>query len=171
MPPELATSLVASETDRLGQAEALVRAYCGWHIAPSRADVTETVRALDSRTVLIPSMHVTGVTSVTDAGGIIADTDYEWSSSGILTRTVGSWTSGDITVAFTHGYDAAPAEVAGVVQAVAQRAVNNPGSVPQEQVGPFGSTNSQVGSGQAPALALLDAEKAAIDRYRLPSMP
>lgn len=170
MPAELAASLAVTEADRLLQAEALVRAYCGWHIAPLREDVEVTVRGDGGSVLMLPSLHVTAVTAVVQDGStLVADTDYTWSEAGVLTSYY--WGTGPVTVTFSHGYAAPPAEVTAVVQAVAQRALDNPGSRPRDQVGPFAESFSQVGFNQAPALALLDAEKDILSRYRIPSQP
>lgn len=170
MPAELATSLVATEAERLEQAEALVRAYCGWHIAPSRTDVEVTLIGDGSSVLVLPSLYVTAVSELTQGGtALVADTDYAWSESGVLTSYY--WGTGSVVVTFTHGYAEPPADVTAIVQAVAQRALDNPGSRPREQAGPFADTFSQSGFNQAPALALLDAEKAILDRYRIPPRP
>ena len=163
---ELAASLVATDSDRLLQAEALVRAYCRWHIAPSRSG--ETYRLQEAGPlILLPSLHVTAV-SVTDAAGETVDpATYTWSEPGVVRAACGWWAAGT-TVTYTHGYDYPPAEVTGVVQAVGQRAFDNPGSKPREQTGPFTDTYSQAGLNQAPALVLLDAEKTILDAYRIP---
>lgn len=168
MPAELATTLTATEAERLMQAEALVREFCGWHIAPSRTVTVELVSA-GGTALLLPSLEVTAVTAVRDVDGDTPETLTGWKVRrfGILYRSLGWPTGHEIEVDLTHGFTAAPAEVQGVVQAVAQRAVNNPGSKPREQVGPFGDTYSQAGFNQAPALTLLDAEKMILGRYRL----
>lgn len=171
MVAELATSLSSSEADRLEQAEALVRGYCGWHIAPSRAGVEHTFQAVASNVLLLPSLHVTAVTEITENGVALDPDGFSWTEAGVLTRGCWSWSTGPITVTFTHGYTTVPPEVVGVVQAVAQRAVDNPGSRPRAQAGPFADSYSQVGFNQAPALALLDAEKTILDRYKLPPRP
>ena len=157
MAAELATTLVATDADRLEQAEALVRAYCGWHIAPSRGG-SETFDAIADNVLLLKSLHVTAVASVTENGTTVDPSDYSWTEAGVLTRRCWSWATGPIVATFTHGYDVPPPEVAAVVQAVAQRAFDNPGSRPRAQAGPFADSYSQVGFNQAPALALLDAE-------------
>lgn len=171
MPAELAASLAATEADRLMQAEALVRGFCGWHIAPSR---TETVTLLGNGTpiLLLSSLYVTAVSSITEDGVALTLTDdYRWSPAGVLTR-VGHWAhTKAVVVAFSHGYTTPPAEVTAAVQAVAQRATDNPGSRPREQSGPFADTYSQTGFNQSPALALLDAEKEILGRYRIPLRP
>lgn len=168
MPAELATTLTATEADRLMQAEALVREFCGWHIAPARTVTVKMVSA-GGTALLLPSLEVTAVTAVRDVDGTTPETLTGWKRRrfGILYRSIGWPTDHDIEVDMTHGFAAVPAEVQGVVQAVAQRSVDNPGSRPRVQDGPFSDTFSQSGSNQSPALALLDAEKAILGRYRL----
>lgn len=171
MPAELATSLTSTEAQRLEQAESLVRGFCGWHIAPSRTVTAAQIRGTGTSILLLPSLYITSVSAVTDdTTALTVETDFTWSASGVLTR-VGHWSTKYVTVTYTHGYAAVPPEVTAIVQAIAQRAVDNPGSRPRDQVGPFAESYSQVGSNQAPALALLDAEKETLSRYRIPSRP
>lgn len=170
MAAELATTLTATEEDRLEQAEALVRSYCGWHIAPSKSE-SLTLVGSGSAVLLLPSLFVTEVTSVVDDGTAVDADSFYCSPAGVLSKWSGVWGTRLVVVDVVHGYATVPPEVSGVVQAVAQRAVDNPGSRPREQVGPFADTYSQMGFNQAPALALLDAEKAALARYRLPPRP
>lgn len=171
MPLELAGGLVATEADRLLQAEALVRSYCRWHIAPSRTD-TATVRAEGMASLMLPSLYVTDITSITDDGvALVLTTDYRWFADGIVDRVDALWGSGDVVIAFTHGYPDPPAEVTAVVQSVAQRAVDNPGSLVRQQVGQVSNIFSQNATSQALPLMLLDAEKAVLNAYRVPLMP
>lgn len=166
---ELATTLTATEADRLEQAEALVRSFCGWHIAPSRTE-TVSVRGRGSKTLLLPSLHVTAIASVTDDGALLVDDeDYTWSDAGVITHE-STFGTGLVTVAFTHGHTTPPAEVEAIVQAVAQRAVDNPGSLVRTQSGPFSDTYSTTGTNQVASLALLDSEKEALRRYRVPGV-
>lgn len=171
MPAELATTLTPTEADRLLQAEALVRGYCGWHIAPSREDVEVTFKDVSyGDALLLPSLHVTAVESITEDGTELVDvTDFNWSEGGVLTRYY--WRTAPVVVTFTHGYAAPPAEVTAVVQAIAQRAVSNPGSLVRTQDGPFSDTFSQTGFNQSLPIALLDAEKEILNRYRIPARP
>jgi hypothetical protein len=167
---ELALDLAPSELDRLEQAEALVRAYCGWHIAPSREAEVTFKAATFADSLMLPSMYVTAVASVTEDGTALVDVDdYNWSSNGVLTRYY--WRTAPIVVTFTHGYDVPPAEVTAVVQAVAQRAVSNPGSLVRTQAGPFADTYSQTGFNQSIPMALLPAEREILNHYRIPPRP
>lgn len=168
---ELALDLNATEDDRLLQAEALVRAYCRWHIAPSRTEAV-TLRGYGTRSLMLPSLYVTDVTAISDDGSaLVLTTDYRWTTDGIVDRVDAYWGSGDIVVDYTHGYDDPPAEVTAVVQAIAQRAISNPGSLVRTQKGPFADTYSQTGSNQSLPIALLDAEKRVLAPYRLPLRP
>lgn len=164
--PELAFDLEPTTEDRLFQAEALVRSYCGWHISPSRTE-TVSLRGRGTGVLTLRSLYVTDVATVTDDGTeLTVEDEYVWSEAGVLTAAC-RWGSGTVVeVTFTHGYDDPPAEVTAVVQAVAQRAVNNGSSLVQETIGPF--TNRYAGTGAV--LELLDAEKAILNRYRLPSL-
>lgn len=154
---ELADSLSASADDRLDQAEALVRGFCGWHIAPSRTE-TVTLRGRGRSTLFLPSLHVTAVTSVTDDGVEVLGTDYEVSEPGVLTHLTGCWGwNTDVVVTFTHGYSDAPLEVAGVVQALALRGTS---ATDIKQVGDIVLNTS----GPTPT----DVEQSILNMYRLP---
>ena len=172
MPAELATTLTATDAERLEQAEALVRGFCGWHIAPSRPAQTYRVRTYGGRDIFLPSLYVTAITSVTEAGtALVVDDDYTWLANVSVLRRVGLWADDEeVVVTFTHGYTTPPAEVTAIVQAVAQRAVQNPGSLTRKQVGPFSDTYSTTGAGEVASLALLESEKATLRRYRLPTV-
>lgn len=168
MPAELATSLSAAEAQRLEQAEALVRGFCGWHIAPSRTVTAAQICGTGDTVLLLPSLYVTNVSAVSDdTTALTVETDYTWSRSGVLTRK-GRWSTKLVTVTYVHGYAAVPAEVTAIVQAIAQRAINNPGSVVREQAGPFSATYSTTGANEVAMLALLDSEKETLRRYRIP---
>ncbi len=167
---ELTTGLVSTEAERLLQAEAVVRSYCGWHIAPARTEDI-TVDGEGGTVQVLPSLHVTEVTAVVDDDATVDADDYTTRTYGVLERHYGNWGQRKIVVSLTHGYTEAPAEVAGIVQSVAQRAVQNPGSLVRTQDGPFSDTYSQTGFNQSLPLALLDAEKAILDRYKLPPRP
>lgn len=173
---ELATTLTPTEEDRLDQAEAMVRTYCGWHIAPSREE-TVVLDGPGSQVLLLPSLYVTAIASVVEAGvELDPANDYQWSRSGVVNRWYGAtwpdagtcghgwWTSQlrGIEVTMTHGYETVPVEVTGVVQAIASRLIDNPSGLQQQTVGPFSETYSGAGS------ALGAAEEAILGKYLLP---
>lgn len=164
MPAELAETLEATEEERLEQAEAIVRAYCGWHIAPSREE-TVYLRARGGRSLLLPSMYVTDVASVTDDGTpLVLEDDYLWSQAGVISRpdlSYATWGYTEVVVEFTHGYDIPPPDVTAAVQAVAQRMTSDRNIV-RKTVGPF--------TDQYAESLLGDAELASLRRYRIPSV-
>lgn len=164
---ELAESLTVTEADRLTQAEALVRAYCGWHIAPSRTVEDAVIRGSGTATILLPSLYVTAVAAINDNDtDLTVEDDYTWSAAGVVTR-VGYWSTDEVVVSYTHGYEEPPAEVTAVVQAIAQRAVNNPGGqASSRSIGPFAESYGSLATGTA--LSLLDSEMEVLRRYRIP---
>lgn len=172
---ELASTLASTEEDRLTQAEALVRAYCGWHIAPSK-EATDTL-TLSGGVLLLPSLYVTAVSEVTEDGEALDPDLYSWTRDGRVYARRGWWATWwptrtrSLTVTYTHGYESPPPDVVAVVRAVAQRAVDNPNSLVRRQVGPFSATYSQTGFNQSLPLALLDGERVVLDHYRIPPRP
>jgi len=161
MPAELVTTLTATDAERLLQAEAEVRAYCGWHIAPSREE-TLTLDGPGSCTLLLPSLHVTAISKIVENGDELTTDDYVWSASGLVERiTTGrSWTAmpRSIEVTLTHGWTTPPPDVSAVVQAFATRLGQSAGLV-SKTVGPFSETYSP---------ELFGYQQTALDRYRLP---
>ena len=173
MTAELATTVApVDDAARLLQAEGVVRGYCGWHIAPSRAD-SVTVRGNGSAVIALRSLHVITVTSVTCDGTLLDSSNYAWSEAGVLTRLCGDgtlshhrdgWWESVIVVEFTHGYAQVPAEVTGAVQAIAQRGVLNPTGASSYSTtdGPFSDSATFAAGSTLP-------EQGVLDRYRLPS--
>lgn len=171
MAAELATTLTPTPDDRLLQAEALVRAFCDWHIAPVRAQALVVKKGPGSAVLVLPSLQIATLTSVTDDGTVIDPADFQDYTDGLLTHPTGCWSTGRIEVVVTHGFETPPPDVTAVVQAVAQRAVQNPGSLVRKQVGPFGDTYSQTAFNQSVPLALFDGEKDQLRPYRVSPRP
>lgn len=163
---ELAYELAATDDDRLLQAQELVRSYCGWHVAPSRTE-TLVVHPTPAGTILLPSLHVTSVTSVTVAGWPVLDpTYYQVFEHGEIRRVMGyRFTDRHaVTVEFTHGYDDAPADVAGVVQAIAQRASSVTPNLLQVGLVRYSDPGGS-------SFGILPEWRQVLDQYRLPRMP
>lgn len=160
MPSEM---LPEGERDPVAEAEAEVRAYAGWHIAPNRAD-TDSFRSYGGPVLLLKSLHVTAVASVTIDGTAIAD--YQWYENGVLRREAG-WPCGKVEVEFTHGYDVvAIGDLYGVITALAARG-GSTGAYVQ-----VGQVRVAVDSSGAPLGGTLSAsERAVLDRYLLPPRP
>lgn len=141
--------------------EALIRSYCGWHVAPVRTE-TLTVDGSGGTIQPLPTLHVVAVDAVENDGVAVAD--VEWSESGFLR---GRWTSKlrGVTVTLTHGYVTWPAEIEACAArlAAAERIALTGGG--QVSIGAVRVAGPQLQSGTPP----LDPYVAAIlDRYRLP---
>lgn len=107
-----------------------VRGRCGWHIAPEIIQEL-TLDHDGSRSLLLPSLHVTAVASVEDVRGPdpVVLTGWSWSRTGILR---GSFPAGlgALRVTLTHGYAKCPTEL---LPAIADEASG--GRVRQESLG------------------------------------
>lgn len=168
--PPFADELDADETTRLEWASERIRAYCGWHIAPS---VTETV-TLDAdggRVLALPTLRMTALTSVTLWDGtVLADgVDVTWSHTGLLERL--SWRPWPsrfraVTVTFVHGYDAIPSALEEVCVSVAKRAPLQ--GVMTEAAGGVSRVYMHTATSSAPWTG---PEQVVLDRYRLGNRP
>jgi hypothetical protein len=171
MVAELATTLTpASDEDRLLQAEALVRAYCGWHIAPVRTH-TVVVSSFDA-TLVLPTLRLVEVVSVVASDGTVLDPiDYRADPAGVITRNgahVTPWgyhfgwghAWGDLTVTYRHGYDTPPADVTAVVQGLASRAKAGTTGLASRTMGPFSESYGA---------DLFGTDREVLARYRLPA--
>lgn len=154
----------------LTAASAVVRSYCGWHIAPERADDVVVLDGKGALVVALPSLHVASVSQVINDGQTV--TDYDWSAAGMLYRRAGwSLRFGGIRVTYTHGHKTTPPDVMAVVAAMAARAIASPAGVVREQTGPFSVTYTQTAPNQAGGVGLLNTERFILDRYRIAGQP
>lgn len=161
--------------DAMAAATSLVQAYCGWHVAPVKTDDELTLDGPGRQLLLLPSLHVTAITSVVDDGVTLDPaTEYEWSASGMVIRT-----SPDnrcipftrkfrsIVVTLTHGYETMPGDVQAVIERLASRGASNGGGYTQ-----VGQVRVATGTDGAPlGLSLTDQDKADLGPYRLPPRP
>lgn len=165
-----------SQADATARAEAEVRAYCGWHIAPQRED-TLTLDGPGGPLLVLPSLHVVSVASVAENGTEVDPEGYAWSAAGVVRRTssslswssTGGWTDTyrGIVVTLTHGYADMPLDVQSVIDRLAARSVDDPSQYSQ-----VGSVAYATGADGLPASGSLTAlDRAVLDRYRLPPRP
>lgn len=153
----------------IGQVQDAIRSYCGWHIAPSLTE-TFTVDGSGSRSLRLPSLCVTDVSQVQNAGAAI--NDYDWSSDGYIRLRSGRFTDRprQVVVTYTHGYDQPPAAVVGVATAVADR-VRATGGLGRQAAGPFTLELTAAAGGAPGGVAFFHSELAILDHYRLASRP
>lgn len=155
------------------QVQAAVRSYLKWHLSP---EITETV-TLDgdgSNYLWLQSLNVTGVTSVTNEGTVLTSDDYDWSANGYLKLTgwCDYWSTRprQVVVTFTHGFSEPPADVVGVVAAIASRAATSPTGTTSEQAGQVRLTYGTF-NGVSGGVALLQHERDILNVYRIPARP
>jgi hypothetical protein len=159
----------------LDLALAVVRAYCGWHIAPSQED-TVTLDGAGTTIQALPSLHVTAVESVEVDGEAVDTGNFTWSAAGFLRYGGECWPgrwSGvlrDVVVTFTHGYAELPAEIRAVVLSVAARSSTSPSGASTMQAGPYSVALGRNADGSSGGVTLTDLERAVLDRYRLPAL-
>jgi len=148
-------------------ASGIVRARCGWHIAPSVTE-TLTVDGSGSSLLALPTLHLTALSSVTEDGEVVDLDDVQWSTVGLLTRAT-AWTTrlNGVSATITHGHTTAPAAVVGIVLMAAARASASPTGVVREQVGEFSVTYSQHSPNQAGGVVLLEHEQRVLERYSI----
>jgi len=173
VPGDLTAYQAGDAQSLIDQATADVRRYCQWHVTPSIANDSVTLDGSGNGTQILPSLHVTAITSVTYDGTLLTADDYTWSPIGVIEyvprgpyfANVCHWSSGlgKVVVVMTHGFDEAP-DLAGVILALASRSIGNPNRLTRTQAGPF-ADQYEVGSG------FTASELATLDRYRLPPRP
>jgi hypothetical protein len=140
----------------LDAALAMVRSYCGWNIAPS-ASTSATLWSLDGRTLSLPTLNLTAVTSVVQDGVTVDPATYTFERYGVIRLNYGGsfyrWTR--VTVAFTHGYAAMPDDAAAVVLSLAQRSLADTRGLVTGPSGPVfvESYGSQLSDGDKAKLA------------------
>ncbi|AKV56122.1 hypothetical protein AB656_03985 [Bifidobacterium actinocoloniiforme DSM 22766] len=151
----------------LKAAQASVRSYCGWHIAPN-VEQTLTLDAEGGRTLMLPSLHVTGLSRITVDGRDVTG-EVDWSQTGMVSLRSGSFPDRfrSVIVTMSSGYevDEVP-DVVSIILKLANRAATGPGVVASQSVN--GSSVSYLTAGGAPlSTPLLQIEKDALEPYRL----
>lgn len=143
-----------------------VRAFCGWHVAPS---VTEsvTVDGSGGSVQFLPTLHLTALTSISSDG--VEVTDPEWSAAGMVRGACWSRKFRGVTATMTHGYDECPPAVLEVVRNLAASSASAVAGARQITSGPHSVTLTE--AAQAGASALSPAHESVLARYRIPSRP
>lgn len=167
IPSLLPTESVSQSERNLAAAEAAVRAYCGWHIAPS---VIENL-VLDgsgTRSLFLKTLHLRNVVSAEVSGEVVDVSTLEWSEAGFV-RAPGIFPDRLRSVKLTieHGFDAVP-DVAQIIRDIAGRADASQSYVVREQAGAVGINSSMVAPGVSGGVVLMDHERRMLDKYRLP---
>lgn len=169
-----------SQADATARAEAEVRAYCGWHIAPEREDDTLTLDGPGGPLLVLPTLHVVSVASVAENGVDVDPEGYAWSAAGVIRRTSSTptwngscgWTNElrGLTVTLTHGYTEMPLDVTAVIERMAARAVEL--STSSQVLSQVGGVRYAVGvEGLRNEGLVSEADIFVLARYKLPPRP
>lgn len=166
IPSLLSTGSASQEEDDLAAAEAVVRKYCGWHIAP----VAREELVLDgtgTSSLFVKSLRLVNVLAAEVDGTVLDPATLEWSEAGFL-RTSGVWPDKLRAVKLTidHGFEDVP-DVAGIVRAIAARASASPTGVVREQAGAVSIGFSLTAPGVSGGVVLMDHERRMLDKYRI----
>jgi hypothetical protein len=152
------------------QAEAEVRAYCGWHIFPAKTEDL-VVDGSHATVQMLPTLRLTAVHGVEVDGTAVDLGTVEWSVAGFLRRDA-AWTSRlrGVVVSVTHGYDAWPPDVEAVLTRMAAQAVET--SDASQLLAQVGQVRYAVGPDGLRNVGLMSTADAwVLDRYRLPPRP
>jgi hypothetical protein len=150
-----------------------VRAFCGWHIAPSLEVVGKVCYFGDRGLVTLGSTYVTDISSVVVEGNTLtAGCDYSWQEpKGWLRLHPSSWAfpaphrEPKAIVSFTHGYVETPQDVKAVIFEVLATAMELPASNATEVV----TTQYRFNLKPNVGITLSDDQKDRLGRYRLRS--
>lgn len=157
-------------TQALSAVSAAVRAFCGWHVCPQLPCAAETQGP--GKVIALPTLAMSAVSEVTEAGVSLSDGEYEWLPEGLLRRGhfrqwPRAWRS--VRVRFTSGLDAAMApDLAAVVRQIVDNAVAGTPGVTREQAGDVSITYNATASGVSGGITLLDRDREMLAAYRLP---
>jgi hypothetical protein len=138
---------------------AAIRGACGWHVAPNLTE-TAKVDGWGGGSLLLPTLHLTGITSITNQGTALTVEDLSWSELGIVHGATWSSKLGSIEVVFTHGFEQFPAELLAVARAMAREGVGT--GAKSMTSGPHSMTLSD---------SAQELRDSIIDRYRIGARP
>lgn len=164
-------TLAADRAEAMSEAaSALVRGYCGWHLAPTRV---EEVTADGSGTCvqLLPTLRLVDLLTLTvDGTPVVIDT-VGWSAAGVLTwPRPFSCRPRSVSAQIEHGHPELP-EVTALCAGVIARAANTAPGLSGWTVGSVTVTYDVPTAGAVGTLALAPHELTVLDRYRLAVRP
>lgn len=149
-------------------AEARVRRFCGWHVAP----IATSELVLDGRggrRLLLPTGRIVSVANVRSDGDDVSGRVRFSNEVGALELDGGSWSRryGGVTLSLTHGW--APEdvpEVQAIILATAKRSLDGAGLYVQQAIGSASVTYASEG-GVPIGAPLMRSEKNELLPYRI----
>lgn len=164
MPDMVSATDTVDASTLIKAAQAAVRAYCGWHVAPIFTH-SITVDAWGGRRLMLPTLRLLEFKSLKWDGVEHAD-DCRWSVNGSLQLTDGLQfpdEPGAVTATITDGWDLTDVpQVQAVIMSAARRAQIQPGVASQSV---NGSSVTYLAGVQGVALA--QSEKQLLEPYRI----
>lgn len=161
----------------INAANAAVRNYCGWHIAPALAcTLTERVlngngrikRAGPDVLIQLPATFVSAASSVTVDGTPFDD--YDLAPNGILRLFDAGWMTRKTQVVVTYTAGLSDAMLDGLKELITGRVIHalaQPYGVQSESAGGVSITYSASWAASASSTALPDDNRATLDAYRV----
>lgn len=167
IPSLLQTGSASQPANNIAAAEAIVRRYCGWHVAPVIIEDL-ILDGSGTNTLFLRTMHLRDIISAEVSGTTLDVSTLEWSQAGYV-RLPGGWPDRlrSVKVTIEHGFDEA-SDVAQIIRDIAGRADASQAYVVREQAGQVSIAASQVASGVSGGVVLMDHERRMLDLYRLP---
>lgn len=169
IPDLVEVTTTVDATFHLNAAQAAIRRFCRWHVAPS---ITETVRVAGSgHTLTLPTGHLTALDEVRiPARDLTIDpTALAWDETGSVVWAAGTFPClpGSVEVTMQHGFDLDDVpDVQELLLTLARRAGSHPGIITQQSVN--GASVSYATGGGAPlSVPLLVSEKDLLAPYRI----
>lgn len=149
------------------ETSSVIRAYCGWHVAPV-IEKTYQLTYAGGGVLVLPTLKLVDVLSM-EVDGVKVD-GPEWDSSGEIRlpgRAPSKWRG--VTVRIRHGFDMVEAaSLRAVATQMALIALSSPTGATSERAGQVSITYAQMSQGVAGGLGLLKRDRDILDGYRLP---
>ena len=151
----------------LDAASAAIRRYCGWHIFPVLPE-SVVLDGPGGSLLVLPTLHVTGITALSNADTVEDVAGLEWSPRGMVRKRWGSWTDKfrGVSVTFEHGYEDVP-DLKQIVQQVVANALASPLGATREQAGQTSVSWASTAPGVSGGLSLLERDMAVVNTYKL----
>jgi hypothetical protein len=174
-PPELEAHLqrgldLSSALAALEGASAQLRGFARWSVS-AQSGVILTLDGNGSRWLVLPTRHLTAVTSVVEEGiTLVVDDDYDWTARGRLIRVDARWSCKprSVVVTFDHGYPADSPQMDQIKQLclnLAAKIYDNPDGARQYSVG--GVSESFAGAAEDVGALLGKQEQTILTSLRL----
>jgi len=112
---------------RIASATAAIRGVCGWSVTEETVNAT----APWSRTLFLPTLHLTSLSVSVNSTPLSSGADYAWQTNGVVSLFLGrlpaingGWSGATLNLSYTHGYETVPDGIRAVCLDLVAEAVN-----------------------------------------------